>query len=152
MFKKLLDYVVTHFRVQPSHPEESNKGWEIRWTFFNIAFFSNAIKASKMYDVWFKDGSGNPELSVIVTDRDGELYFGWTVEEFKNCFIHIGEMEKVLLDRKGTKIRKIIQLRLHDEWYKGVIKNGGFLLSKEPGKIKEEWLPSETSETIKCPF
>lgn len=35
---KLINYIVTHFKIQKSHPEESDPGWEIRWAFFNIAF------------------------------------------------------------------------------------------------------------------
>ena len=35
---KIINYILSHFRIQPSHPEESEKGWEVRWTFFNIAF------------------------------------------------------------------------------------------------------------------
>lgn len=36
--KKLLNYIITHFKIQKSHEEESNHGCEIRWTILNISF------------------------------------------------------------------------------------------------------------------
>ena len=40
--KKFLNYVITHFKIQKSHEEESKPGWEIRWTILNISFLKKS--------------------------------------------------------------------------------------------------------------
>jgi len=40
--KKFFNYIVTSFKIKSVHPEESNSGWEIRWTVLNIAFMKKA--------------------------------------------------------------------------------------------------------------
>ena len=39
--QKFFKYILTHFKIKTSHPEETeakDRGVEIRWTFFNLAF------------------------------------------------------------------------------------------------------------------
>ena len=42
--KKFFNYIVTSFKIKSVHPEESNTGWEIRWTVLNIAFMKKLNK------------------------------------------------------------------------------------------------------------
>ena len=42
--KKFFTYLFTHVAIRPSHPEESNPGVEIRWTFFKIPFLKRNVK------------------------------------------------------------------------------------------------------------
>jgi len=42
--KKLLNYIITHFKIQSSRPDSTEKGWEIKWTFLKIAFLKKKDK------------------------------------------------------------------------------------------------------------
>jgi len=42
--KKFLKYLFTHVSLKPSHPEESDPGWEVRWIFFKIPFLKRNVK------------------------------------------------------------------------------------------------------------
>jgi len=47
VMKRFLKYLFTHLTFKSSHPEESDPGWEIRWTFFKISFLKRNVKKQK---------------------------------------------------------------------------------------------------------
>lgn len=148
---KFLNYVLTHFRFKVSHPEETHdRGWEIRWTFFNVAFLKAGIPAKVINTIPLKYKEENLE-SFVCLANDIDLWFGWE-KDGKYIFVEISEEDMDSLLTIGNYVAKVIDSP-EEGWVYGkdkawgiASKDGdGFKIFKQKGILPEEYrLPQRT--------
>jgi len=140
---KFFKYVFTHFKIKVSHPEQTqDRGWEIRWTFFNISFLKRGNFARIKHEICLREK--NFFTAYICEDENGILWFGW-LSGNTYVFVDIDFCDRDLLMSEGRFARDILEISESSQWCTGTKENDGFRLTKQRGEINPEFkLPPGT--------
>ncbi len=143
---KFLNYILTHFKIQTSHPEETHdRGWEIIWTFFKVAFAKRGFtaKLTSIISLKNKDQDIN---AYVCQDKKNEYWFGWEKND-GYVFVSIDSYDISLLKISGNYVNRLIEDLESDEWCLATRENDDFCLTKQKGKLNEDLkLPERTCD------